>query len=104
MQRAYQNNRTNRFVLIIQMSPLSVDQLPSNCPDTRFTCTNNNCVTGNSLCDGNDDCGDKSDETIGCKGRLNCITNSRLKGKYINLNTLFYLHHIYPIFMLLECS
>jgi len=49
---------------------LSVDQLPSNCPDTHFSCKNKNCVTGDSLCNGNDDCGDGSDETIGCNGKL----------------------------------
>ena len=48
---------------------LSLDQLPSNCPDTHFSCTNKKCVTGDSLCNGNNDCGDDSDETIGCNGR-----------------------------------
>ena len=44
--------------------------MASNCPENRFECTNQRCVTGDSLCDGQDDCGDNSDETVGCKGQL----------------------------------
>ena len=51
------------------MSLLFVDQLKTNCPDNHFSCTNKKCVTGDSLCDGHDDCGDNSDETHGCEGR-----------------------------------
>jgi hypothetical protein len=48
----------------------STDQLSSNCPESYFTCTNQRCVNGDSLCDKEDDCGDNSDETEGCKGEL----------------------------------
>ena len=44
--------------------------MPSNCPKNRFECTTQRCVTGDSLCDGLDDCGDNSDETVGCTGQL----------------------------------
>ena len=32
------------------------------CPESRFQCTNNLCVSTSDLCDGTDDCGDGSDE------------------------------------------
>ena len=42
----------------------------SNCPKGHFLCTNKKCVNGLAMCDGNDDCGDNSDETTGCTGKL----------------------------------
>ena len=46
----------------------STEPLPSNCPENHFTCKNQKCVTGGYLCNGQDDCGDNSDETVGCTG------------------------------------
>ena len=40
------------------------------CPIDRFTCRNGNCVDISRKCDGNDDCGDNSDEDDGCIGML----------------------------------
>ena len=33
------------------------------CPSSEFTCDNGGCVSRSWLCDGDDDCGDNSDET-----------------------------------------
>lgn len=33
------------------------------CPQSRFQCNNNLCVSLNDICDGTDDCGDNSDES-----------------------------------------
>ena len=44
--------------------------LPSNCPPTHFVCTNRRCRNPSTMCDGIDDCGDNSDESIGCNGKL----------------------------------
>ena len=43
--------------------------LPSICPESHFSCKNLKCIKGVSMCDGKDDCGDKSDEINGCKGK-----------------------------------
>ena len=52
------------------MPTFIIAQLPPNCPVSHFTCTNNKCISGNSLCDGGiDHCGDNSDETVGCEGK-----------------------------------
>ena len=63
-------------------TPFTEPLLP-NCPDTHFTCTNKNCVSGNTVCDNIfdcdercnfdnvTDCEDKSDEEIGCNGKQN---------------------------------
>ena len=50
---------------------LYAGQMASNCPENHFSCINQKCVSGDSLCNGNNDCGDNSDETIGCKGKYN---------------------------------
>ena len=42
--------------------------MKTNCPKTHFTCDNMKCVRGSVLCDGEDDCGDGSDEVKGCSG------------------------------------
>ena len=39
------------------------------CPETTFRCQNKRCVFQSRVCDGNDDCGDSSDEIIGCSGK-----------------------------------
>ena len=33
------------------------------CPESKFECGNHLCVNQGDLCDGTDDCGDKSDES-----------------------------------------
>ena len=42
--------------------------LLSTCPESHFLCSNMKCINGAMMCDGKDDCGDQSDEIIGCKG------------------------------------
>ena len=53
------------------MSNHFTERLLPNCPKNHFTCTNKNCVPGYTVCDGNDTCGDGSDEdeTVGCNGK-----------------------------------
>ena len=38
----------------------------SDCRDDQFTCKNELCVSQEMVCDGNDDCGDGSDEKTPC--------------------------------------
>ena len=38
------------------------------CPKNNFLCANDNCLAASVLCDGNDDCGDNSDESTMCSG------------------------------------
>ena len=37
------------------------------CPRNTFSCKNKKCVPDKMKCDGQDDCGDNSDEEEGCK-------------------------------------
>ena len=39
-----------------------VTPVPHSCPVSNFTCDNGECVDENDRCDGEDDCGDNSDE------------------------------------------
>ena len=41
----------------------------STCPEYQFTCKNKRCVANSKKCDGNNDCGDFSDEIYPCSGR-----------------------------------
>ena len=41
----------------------------NSCPKNQFTCSNNRCIAANRTCDGNDDCGDDSDEVLNCGGK-----------------------------------
>lgn len=36
----------------------------NSCPKNQFTCSNKRCVASKKTCDGNDDCGDDSDEIL----------------------------------------
>ena len=38
------------------------------CDDDYFLCANEECVPQSWTCDGDDDCGDNSDETTNCTG------------------------------------
>lgn len=47
------------------------------CPPDRFRCRNNKCIPRYALCDGIDDCGDKSDEDLRhCENIRRCSLNS----------------------------
>ena len=41
---------------------------PYSCPKEEFLCANKKCVEASNICDGNDDCGDNSDENTICSG------------------------------------
>ena len=40
------------------------------CADDHFLCANDGCVAASYMCDGNDDCGDNSDESTICSGDI----------------------------------
>ena len=43
------------------------------CPNNSYVCKNRNCIADDLKCDGEDHCGDNSDETYGCIGNKNII-------------------------------
>ena len=47
---------------------LIVDPLAANCDSSHFQCINKRCIHAYLQCDGSDDCGDNSDESLGCNG------------------------------------
>ena len=46
------------------------ENLMSNCPPSHFRCVNKRCIRSTMMCNGEDDCGDNTDETLGCNGRM----------------------------------
>ena len=40
----------------------------ASCEHDHFLCANDECVAASYMCDGNDDCGDNSDESTICSG------------------------------------
>ena len=49
---------------------LSTDPGFSTCQDNEFKCLNNKCIQSDLKCDGEDNCGDNSDEGYVCKGNV----------------------------------
>lgn len=49
------------------------------CPESKFQCKNNLCVSTVDLCDGTDDCGDNSDEAAEVCSNFNCNTLRRFQ-------------------------
>lgn len=39
------------------------------CKSWEYRCGNDRCISPNRYCDGTDDCGDGSDETVGCSSK-----------------------------------
>ena len=60
------------------------------CSKEQFTCQNKKCIEQYFLCDGNDNCGDGSDETDGCLG--NCSTYKMIS-KHMIYYSLYYDSH-----------
>lgn len=56
-----------------------------NCPKNHFQCSNKHCIRGTWVCDGKDDCGDNSDETMGCSKSKNKINDTLLCVMYNNI-------------------
>lgn len=52
------------------------------CHDTEFTCNNTFCTSSNYICDGDNDCGDQSDELLSLCSSFNCTKeNDRFRCK-----------------------
>merc|ERR1712226_218815 len=74
--------RTILFCLCTILSTCSAQRAYYGCPEGRFQCANSVCIYGLLICDGDDDCGDLSDET-NCsekecpEGRIKCENNIR---------------------------
>ncbi|XP_057293261.1 low-density lipoprotein receptor-like [Hydractinia symbiolongicarpus] len=56
------------ILFIIGLQWKSVYALPGTCDQGEFLCHNKNCIVSSWTCDGEDDCGDKSDE-LNCDGK-----------------------------------
>ena len=54
------------------------------CDENQFTCSNNRCIASSRICNGMDDCGDKSDEIIPCSGILHKISNDNTWKEFLN--------------------
>ena len=61
------SNDPNRWWLILN-SMIVLRCLDFECEDGYFTCSSGNCIPSTKMCDGNNDCGDNSDEGKHCKG------------------------------------
>ena len=48
-----------------------------DCPKEQFTCQNGKCIEPYFMCDGNDNCGDESDEIEGCLGTYDSFERKR---------------------------
>ena len=57
----------------------NLENLISNCPPSHFQCGNKQCIRSNMMCNGEDDCGDNTDETTGCNGRYSFYTSGPQK-------------------------
>ena len=52
-----------RFCIIITIYFIALGVYPTNCSAGFFQCNNKKCVDKKFQCDGQDDCGDNSDES-----------------------------------------
>ena len=54
-----------------------------HCPENQFTCRDKRCIADWKKCDGNNDCGDFSDEIYPCSGMANddCFVYNRIAFK-----------------------
>ena len=69
---------------MLYLTLLIIDPLAANCDSSHFQCINKRCIHAYLLCDGSDDCGDNSDESLGCNG----MYPIRLRNYfYINYNS-----------------
>ena len=59
-----------KILKCINVLHLSIDRI---CPSQNFLCANDKCLAAYYMCDGNNDCGDNSDESTICSGNDNCL-------------------------------
>ena len=80
--------------------------LPSTCNDGEFMCLNKRCINGEWKCDGDDDCGDGSDENKDdCPGKFifrHLLGISFINFQVVNLNEKFDLLLIYNKFIFIN--
>ena len=69
-----------------QLFNSSLLQLIDECPINHFQCANQRCVPETAICNGENDCGDHSDESEGCLGKNMVPMKQR--------NILFYRHFL----------
>nr|QJD20828.1 vitellogenin receptor [Liposcelis entomophila] len=61
---------------------LSKNGEAATCSPDEFTCLNKECILSMWACDGEPDCIDGSDETVGCGDKLDCSDGFRCKNKH----------------------
>ena len=59
--------------------------MESNCHRKHFKCNNKRCAKASLVCDGKNDCGDNSDETVGCTGKLVLIIKRQVEFRGLKL-------------------
>ena len=59
----------NNLFLIWKLSNISLFELIDECPIDHFQCSNQRCVPDTVVCNGENDCGDHTDESEGCLGK-----------------------------------
>ena len=98
------------YIRLIILFDVCFNNFFIDCPKTAFKCANNKCISKEWECDGEDDCGDDSDESESCANRTCDITQFRCKfGRCIPLTYvcgfILFFHNIFEsIFFRWKCD